>query len=326
MNEKHVLVTGGAGYIGSHTCKKLKEKGYLPVTFDNLSRGHQEAVQFGPFEKGDLKNPKDLNKVFEKYSFHAVMHFAALTYVGESVEKPDLYFENNVIGSQNLIDSCLQFGVNKFIFSSTAATFGNPIKLPINESHPQNPINPYGATKLETEQRLIKAKEDGLFSIILRYFNAAGASEDASIGESHSPETHLIPLIIQAALGQRDSVSIFGNDYDTKDGTCIRDYIHILDLADAHIRSLEKLETHLENNAFNLGNGNGFSVKEVIEKVKLITKTPFEVKDAPKRPGDPGILIADSTRAKEILKWEPQYNSLESIINTAWKWHQNPQY
>lgn len=319
-----ILIVGGAGYIGSHLNKEINKRGYETVIFDNLSYGHEDFVKWGNFFKGDLGNIEDIRLVFRKYSIEAVMHFAAFTYVGESVEDPQKYYMNNVKNTLNLLQVMLEEGVKHFVFSSTCATYGNPVEIPITENHPQNPINPYGRGKLIVEH-VLKDYNDayGLKYVSLRYFNAAGADVDSEIGELHDPETHLIPLILDAAAGKREDIKIFGTDYDTPDGTCIRDYIHVTDLADAHILALEHLQNGGKSDFFNLGNGNGFSVKEVIDEARKITGEKIKATEAPRRPGDPPILIGSSKKAMEILKWEPKYYDLSKIIETAWNWHQN---
>ena len=323
---KHILVAGGAGYIGSHACKSLSAAGYIPVAYDNLSYGHKEAVKWGPFVKGAIEDSQKLESVIEQYKISAVMHFAAFCYVGESVTDPAKYYQNNVANTLNLLKTMIKNGVNKFIFSSTCATYGEPEKLPLTEKHPQNPISPYGRTKLIVEQILDDFKTAyGLKSISLRYFNAAGADLDSEIGEDHEPETHLIPLILKTALGQRKTITLFGDDYPTEDGTCIRDYIHINDLAQAHILALEKLFNGSSGDSYNLGNGNGYSVKQVIDAARKITGRPILCKIDKRREGDPAILIGASEKAIDELGWKPQFADLDSIIETAWKWHKkNP--
>lgn len=317
-----ILIVGGAGYIGSHLNKEISKKGYKTVVFDNLSYGHEKFVKWGIFERGDLGDIEDIRKVFKKYRIEAVMHFAAFTYVGESVEDPQKYYMNNVKNTLNLLQVMLEENVKYFVFSSTCATYGNPARIPITENHPQNPINPYGKSKLIVEE-ILKDYSDayGLKYASLRYFNAAGADPDGEIGEMHDPETHLIPLVLDAASSKREDIKIFGTDYDTSDGTCIRDYIHVTDLADAHILALEYLQKGGKSDFFNLGNGNGFSVKEVIETAREITGKPIKEVEVERRPGDPPILIGSSKKAMEILKWKPKYHDLSRIIETAWKWH-----
>jgi len=317
-----ILIVGGAGYIGSHLNKEMSKKGYEVVVFDNLSYGHKDFVKWGTFERGDLGNIRDIRAVFKKYRIDAVMHFAAFTYVGESVEDPQKYYLNNVRNTLNLLQVMLEENVKHFVFSSTCATYGNPLEIPITENHPQNPINPYGRGKLIVEQ-VLKDYSDayGFKYTSLRYFNAAGADPDGEIGELHDPETHLIPLILDVAAGKRVDVKIFGTDYDTPDGTCIRDYIHVTDLADAHILALKYLQDGGKSDFFNLGNGNGFSVKEVIETAKMVTGKDIKAAETERRPGDPSVLVGSSLKAKEVLKWKPQYDDLFKIIETAWNWH-----
>lgn len=325
---KNILVIGGAGYIGSHTVNLLKKSGYNPIIYDNFSKGYREVSEILDVElvQGDLGDRSRLKEVFEARDITAVMHFAAFIEVGESVEKPAEYYRNNVSKVIELLDQMVESGVKKFIFSSTAATFGEPEKDRIDEEHPQFPINPYGKTKLMVEKIL----EDydaayGLKSVILRYFNASGSDRDGIIGESHIPETHLIPLILQAASGKRESIKIFGDNYRTKDGTCIRDFVHVYDLARAHILGMEKMLKENKSLNYNLGSGEGFTVKEVIEKAKKVTGKDFKVETASKRPGDPAILVADSRKAERELGWKPEF-SLEEIIESAWKWENNRKY
>ena len=317
-----ILIVGGAGYIGSHLNKEINKKGIETVIFDNLSYGHRDFVKWGTFEKGDLGSIEDIRAVFKKYPIEAVMHFAAFTYVGESVENPQKYYQNNVKNTLNLLQVMLEENVKYFVFSSTCATYGNPVEIPITESHPQNPINPYGKGKLMVET-VLKDYSDayGLKYASLRYFNAAGADPDGEVGELHDPETHLIPLILDAAAGRREDIKIFGTDYDTPDGTCIRDYIHVTDLAEAHILALEYLQNGGKSDFFNLGNGNGFSVKEVIETAEEVTGKDIKAIEAERRAGDPPILVGSSTKAKETLNWNPKYDELSKIIETAWNWH-----
>lgn len=318
-----ILIVGGAGYIGSHVNKALNEAGYETLILDNLSYGHKESIKWGTFVKCDLADVNKVDEIFTKYDITAVMHFSSFIDVGESVTNPEKYYYNNVVNTMNLLHVMLKHDVKKFIFSSTCATYGIPQKIPLVEDHPQNPINPYGMTKLMVEKILHDYDEAyGLKSVILRYFNASGADKTAEIGEWHNPETHLIPLILDAALGKREDIKIFGTDYDTPDGTCIRDYIHVTDLADAHIRSLKYLEDNNESNQFNLGNGLGFSVREVIESVKNVTGRDFKVTETTRREGDPAILIGSSEKANKILGWNPQYTNIDQIVETAWKWHQ----
>ncbi|MGC1310233.1 MAG: UDP-glucose 4-epimerase GalE [Phormidesmis sp.] len=321
-----VLVTGGAGYIGSHTVLALKQKGYNVIVFDNLVYGHRELVeQVLDVELivGDIGDYALLCDVFEKYNISAVIHFAAFAYVGESYSNPGKYYQNNVVGTLTLLEAMRDSNIDKIVFSSTCATYGVPEKTPISESQLQQPINPYGMTKL-TVERMLKDFDaaHGLKSVAFRYFNAAGADPAGQLGEDHSPETHLIPLVLLTALGQRASISIFGTDYPTPDGTCIRDYIHVSDLADAHILGLEYLLAGSESDVFNLGNGNGFSVKEVIDTARSVTGREILVVESERRQGDPPALVGASEKARRLLGWDPQYADLEKILTHAWQWHQ----
>lgn len=319
---KNILIVGGAGYIGSHTCKELHKQGYNPIVYDNLIYGHREFVKWGEFILGDLEDKEQLELLFSKHHIDAVMHFAAFAYVGESVQDPQKYYQNNVSATLNLLNVMKKHGIDKFIFSSTCATYGDPNYLPIDEQHPQNPINPYGMSKLMVENILKDFSNAYDFRFVsLRYFNAAGCDIDGDIGENHDPETHLIPLVLDAAIGKRESIKIFGTDYDTKDGTAIRDYIHVTDLANAHILALKYLLDGGNSDIFNLGNGIGFSVKDVIECAKKITNIDFKVEKVPRRAGDPATLIGSSDKIITKLKWKPKYFMLEDIISTAWKWH-----
>ena len=315
-----VLVTGGAGYIGSHTCKTLANAGYEPVSYDNMVYGHEELVKWGPLEVGDILDGERLKEVIDKYSPDACMHFAAFTYVGESVEKPARYYKNNVLGTLSLLEVLREKGINRLIFSSSAAVYGNPVKTPIPDDHPLSPVNPYGETKRVMEGVLRDfGAAYGLKSASLRYFNAAGADPEGESGELHDPETHLIPLVLEVAVGKREHITVFGDDYDTPDGTCVRDYIHVTDLADAHVRALERLDEGDVTKVYNLGNGNGFSVLEVIETAREITGHLIPAKIGPRRAGDPPVLVADSSRIIEELGWGSRYADLEVIIETAWK-------
>lgn len=317
-----IIVTGGAGYIGSHACKTLARAGYTPVSFDNLVNGHPWAVRWGPLETGDIADRARLDEVIEKYQPAAVMHFAAYAYVGESVQDPGKYYRNNVAGTLTLLEAMRDHGIDKMIFSSTCATYGIPNRVPIPEGHPQHPINPYGASKLMIERMLQDFEvAHGLRSISLRYFNAAGADPEGEIGEAHDPETHLIPLVLDAAAGKRPAITVFGGDYDTPDGTCIRDYIHVSDLADAHVLALKALEAGAKTTPYNLGNGQGFSVREVIDSAARVTgrQVPFTV--GPRRAGDPAALVGDATRAMQELGWRPQLHDIDTMIDTAWQWH-----
>ena len=322
-SEKIVLVTGGAGYIGSHTCKALSLEGYLPVTYDNLVYGHDWAVKWGPFERGDILDRGRLSDVISHYKPAAVVHFAAFTYVGESVADPGKYYRNNVSGSLTLLEAARDHGIRRFVFSSTAAVYGIPDSIPIQENARQNPINPYGVSKQIVERMLIDfgAAHD-IRSVALRYFNAAGADPDNETGKSHDPESHLIPLVLDAVSGQRPHITIFGTDYPTPDGTCIRDYIHVSDLADAHVKALQALERGSPSDACNLGNGRGFSVREVIDTVEHVTGLSVPAKLGDRRPGDPARLISDASRARTELGWEPRIAELDQIIRSAWAWHQ----
>lgn len=315
-----VLVVGGAGYIGSHMVKLLGQHGCGVTTLDDLSAGHRDAVQTGGFVHGSCGDRHILDSLLAR-GFDAVMHFASFIQVGESVQHPDKYYQNNVVSTLALLDAMRTHGVNKFIFSSTAATFGEPQYTPIDERHPQQPINPYGRTKLMVEQVLADYdRAYGFKSVCLRYFNAAGADPEGQLGERHDPETHLIPLVLQAASGRRPSISVFGRDYDTPDGTCIRDYIHIQDLCSAHWLALQSLMNGADSQAYNLGNGNGFSVQEVIDTACRVTGRAIKVVDGPRRAGDPARLVADSRLAREKLRWQPKYSDLSTIIEHAWKW------
>ncbi|MEA1987690.1 MAG: UDP-glucose 4-epimerase GalE [Pseudomonadota bacterium] len=323
---KKILVVGGAGYIGSHMVKMLSKAGHDVIVLDNLSTGFREMVKYGKLVIGDLADINLLETLFREHQFDGVMHFAANSLVGESMTNPAKYYRNNVGNTLNLLDVMVRHNVKHFIFSSTAATFGEPEYSPIDEAHPQNPINPYGSSKLMIE-RILKdyANAYDLNSVSLRYFNACGADPEGEIGECHDPETHLIPLILQAASGRRDSITIFGRDYPTEDGTCIRDYIHINDLCSAHALGLEKIlkENSGEALMYNLGNGNGFSVQEVIDVVKNVVAKDgnhLTIKEGERRAGDPAILVADATKATKDLNWQPTYNNLELIVKHAWAW------
>jgi len=315
-----ILVTGGAGYIGSVAVDDLIEAGETVAVIDNLSRGHREAVnENAAFYEGDIGERELVMRICREQNVTAVMHFSAFAYVGESVERPDIYYQNNVIQTARLLDAIRECGVRQFVFSSTCATYGEPVAIPIDETHPQNPTNPYGRTKLMVEHILADYdRAFGMKFVALRYFNACGATEARF--ERHDPETHLIPLILDAAAGKRESVSVFGGDYPTPDGTAIRDYIHISDLSQAHLLALKYLQKGGESDAFNLGNGNGFSVLEVIEAAKRVTGRDVSYKIEPRRAGDPSMLIARADKALSILGWDPQHTDLESIIDSAWKW------
>ena len=316
-----ILVVGGAGYIGSYMCKYLSKQGYQPVVLDNLVYGHREAVKWGPLFEGSMSDTALLDHIFSTHQIGAVMHFAAFCHVGESVTAPAKYYQNNVAATITLLEQMQRNNVSDFIFSSSCATYGEPVEIPITEAHPQQPINPYGKTKLMVEQILEDFETAyGIRSICLRYFNAAGADPETELGEDHDPETHLIPLAIQTALGQRE-LCIFGDDYPTQDGTCIRDYIHIDDLAQAHLLALERLFSDMPGGRYNLGNGDGYSVKEVIETVARIAGKAIPVKIAERRAGDPAVLIGSSQKAMKELGWNPRFDDLRTIIETAWKWH-----
>ncbi len=321
---RYCLVTGGAGYVGSHFCKALAERtAFTPLVLDNLSRGHEAFVKWGPLIKADIRNAAELDRAFQQYTPEAVFHFAGLTYVGESVEHPADYYDVNFCGAKTLVDAMLRHDCKQIVFSSTAATYGIPQTERIGENHPQNPINPYGWSKRFVEQLLDDyANAYGLRSAALRYFNASGADEGTEIGERHDPETHLIPLILQAALGQRPNIKIFGTDYPTPDGTAIRDYIHVTDLADAHIRAMQHIGEKKENLRLNLGTGRGYSVREVIETVRRVTGRNFDVVETERRAGDPPILVASSDKAQKMLGWTPEKIELEKIVETAWRWHE----
>ena len=318
---KLILVTGGAGYIGSHTNKALHNAGYDTVVLDNLSKGYENFVKWGNLENYDIGSG-DIREVFEKYDIDGVIHFAGFISVTESVEMPQKYLKNNYKNTLNLLKVMREYDVDKFIFSSTAAVYGNPEVIPITEDSKLKPINPYGHSKWLVEKALEREAAKGDFNYVaLRYFNAAGCDFDGQIGEFHDPETHLIPLILDAAIGKRECIYIYGDDYDTPDGTCIRDYIHVNDLADAHIKAYEYLCKENKSNVFNLGNGKGFSVREVIDMCEKVTKCDFEVRVDERREGDPAVLVADSSKIQNELGWTPQYD-LEQIVESAWKWHQ----
>jgi UDP-glucose-4-epimerase GalE len=316
-----VLLTGGAGYVGSHAARLLKQSGHRVWLYDNLSNGHRAAAVGGELIEGDLMDGARLAAAFRDHSIDAVMHFAAYAYVGESVTDPAKYYRNNIVGTLTLLDAMRSQRVNRIVFSSTCATYGQPDRVPITESEKQAPINPYGFTKLAIEHALADySKAYGLGYAALRYFNASGAAEDGSIGEDHKPETHLIPLILQVALGQRDEITVFGDDYPTPDGTCIRDYIHVDDLGRAHIAALERLETGTELK-LNLGTGEGASVMEVIDAARRVTGHAIPHRVVPRRPGDPPRLVADASLARKTLDWTPKYVGIEPIVASAWGWH-----
>lgn len=322
-----ILVTGGAGYIGSHAVRELGRCGYSPVVLDNLSEGHREAVGEFDLLVGDLGDETFLDAVFQKYRFSGVMHFASRCYVGESVEDPKYYYEQNVGGGMSLLRAMLKAGVGNFIFSSSCATYGNPIRVPMDENHPQDPVNPYGETKYFLERILRQYdRAYGLRYTALRYFNAAGASRDGLLGESHDPESHLIPRVLKVATGEMDKVGIYGDDYPTRDGTCVRDYIHVEDLATAHVAALRRLADGAPSDIFNLGTGRGYTVMEVVEAAEARTGRDIRVEIAPRRSGDPPELVADATKANRALGWIPVHSDLETIVHTAWAWEQNRRY
>jgi len=317
-----IMICGGAGYIGAHMNKMLQAAGHQTVVFDNLATGHRQAAKWGTFIAGELLNKQDITNAFEQHDIDAVMHFSARSLVAESCINPSLYFQNNVVGTLNLLDAMHEANINQFIFSSTAAIFGNPISESIDESHPKEPINPYGRSKLMVEQILQSyAQAYSLNSVALRYFNAAGADPEGELGESHDPETHLIPNILKAAKGEPGkSLTIFGNDYPTRDGTCIRDYVHVNDLCSAHLLALEFLESNQGAHTFNLGSGSGYSVMEVLNAAQQVVGQEIPYRMAERRAGDPATLIANSTRAREILGWQPQITDINEIVATAWGW------
>ena len=317
-----VLIAGGAGYIGSHTNKRLSQLGYQTVVLDNLTTGHREHCRWGELVLGDLEDLAQLQLVFRQHSISAVLHFAALAYVGESVAQPEAYYHNNVANTLSLLRVMRESGVDKIVFSSSCATYGDPLELPITEAHPQAPISPYGRSKLMVEQILADyAAAYGLSYVSLRYFNAAGADPDGEIGEWHEPETHLVPRVLEVAAGRQASVDIFGTDYQTRDGTAIRDYIHVSDLADAHALALSHLMAGGQNEMLNLGNGAGYSVAEVVTAAEQVTGRPIPVKRSPRRSGDPAALVGSSQKAYEVLGWRPQRASLTQIVESAWRWH-----
>lgn len=319
-----VLVAGGAGYIGSHTVAELIDRGEEVIVLDNLEKGHKEAVLGGKLVVGDLRDSGFIRNFFIENNIEAVIHFAAYIEAGESVIDPLKHYNNNVISTLNLLTAMKEAGVKKIVFSSTAATYGDPQNIPIRESDRTLPINPYGETKLAVEKALKWADNAyGIKYIALRYFNAAGAHVSGAIGEDHSPETHLIPIVLQVAAGKRNEINLFGSDYDTPDGSCVRDYIHVTDLAQAHLLALESLRSGNNSNAYNLGNGKGFSNKEVVNIAREVTGKEIKAIDAPRRPGDPAILVASSSKAMDELGWKPEFTELSQIIETAWRWHKN---
>jgi len=316
-----ILVTGGAGYVGSHCVKELSQRGYDVVVLDNLSQGHRKAVLTEHFVRADLLDPKALGEIFKRYSIDAVMHFAALASVGDSVKDPQKYYHNNIIGTLNLLRTMLKHEVKWIIFSSSAAVYGDPEVIPISEGHPKHPKSPYGRTKWMIEQILEDySRAYGLRYIALRYFNATGCDPEGELGEDHDPETHLIPLVLDVALGKKEHVVIFGTDYSTADGTCIRDYVHVSDLAVAHVLALEALKDGHSSAAYNLGIGRGYSVREVIEVCREVTGREINMKEGRRRPGDPAVLVADPECAKRELNWEPKHQNLSVIVESAWEW------
>ncbi len=317
-----ILVTGGAGYVGAHTCKALAARGFLPVVYDNLVYGHREAVKWGPLEVGDIADRATLDAAIERHRPVAVMHFAAFTYVGESVADPGKYYRNNVAGTLSLLEAIRDHSIDRLVFSSTAAVYGTPKSVPIQEDAPKLPINPYGQTKWTAETMIADfAAAHMLRAVRLRYFNAAGADPDNQIGEQHDPESHLIPLAMQAVTGDGPPLTLFGDDYPTPDGTCIRDYIHVSDLADAHVRALDWLDTTTGAHAFNLGTGRGQSVRDVLDSVARVAGRPVPHSIGPRRAGDPAELVSDPGRANSVLGWSPQLSDLDTIVKTAWAWH-----
>jgi UDP-arabinose 4-epimerase len=317
----HVLITGGAGYIGSHTAKILSRAGSRAIVLDNLKRGHRDAVRWGPLVEADIADRSALKEIFEKYPIDAVIHFAAFAYVGESMQAPELYFQNNVVNSLSLLESMRAAGVRKIVFSSSCATYGYPTEIPIREEHAQQPVNPYGESKLMVERLLHwYGQIHGLAWVALRYFNAAGADPDGELGENHDPETHLIPRTILAALGRVPCLQIFGTDYDTPDGTAIRDYLHVTDLGEAHLAALKYLDSGGASTPFNLGTGSGHSVREVAAAVERVAGRDLPYEELPRRSGDPASLIADASKARRVLEWIPRHSSLDEIVRTSWNW------
>ena len=321
-----VLVTGGAGYVGSHAAKALARAGFEPVVFDNLSNGHSWSVRWGPLVRGDLADRELLLKTLAGYGIEAVCHFAANAYVGESIGQPRKYFQNNVVNSLNLLDAMLDTGVRQLVFSSSCAVYGEPQQLPIAEDHRQQPISPYGESKWFVEKALRwYGAAYSLQSVALRYFNASGADPDGELGEVHVPETHVVPLAIQTALGQRPHFEIFGTGYPTPDGTAIRDYVHVTDIADAHVKALQRILDHGESMALNLGTGTGHSVREVVAAVERASGRPVKILNSARRAGDPAVLIADGAQAQQVLDWRPRYSDLPGIVESAWRWHTRPE-
>lgn len=324
---QNILVTGGAGYIGSHACKVLQAAGYNPVTFDNFITGWRDAVKFGPLVEGDLLDRDSIESAFQTYQPAGVMHFAALSQVGESMQQPEKYWLNNVMGSLNLIGVAAEAGCRNFVFSSTCATYGEQDNVVLNEDCDQYPINAYGASKRATENILENFRQShGMESVIFRYFNVAGADPEAEVGEFHQPETHLVPLMLDAISGKRDALTVFGTDYDTPDGTCIRDYVHVMDLVEAHVLGLKWLEDGKGSRAFNLGTGTGYSVREVIDQSQAVTNKLVPYNEGARRPGDCTKLVSGSQRAMDELGWSPDRSNLPEMIRDAWRWHQNGYY
>ena len=322
----NVLVTGGAGYIGSHACKALAQAGYTPVAYDNLVYGHEWAVQWGPFEKGDVLDPVRLSEAITKHRPVAVMHFAAFAYVGESVADPAKYYRNNVMGTLTLLEAMRTHDIGQIVFSSSCATYGVPETIPISEDAPQRPINPYGASKQMVERVLADyGTAYGLKSVALRYFNAAGADSDGDVGEDHDPETHLIPLVLDAAAGARPDITVFGSNYATPDGTCIRDYVHVSDIASAHVLALKKLDGGGLRAAYNLGTGTGISVAQVIAAAGKVTGRPVRVTRGARRAGDPDTLLSNPARARDELEWQPRFSTIDKMIETVWMWRMRNQ-
>jgi UDP-arabinose 4-epimerase len=318
---KTILVTGGAGFVGSHACKALANAGYRPVTFDNLERGHLCAVKWGPFHRGDIRDEGDLRRAFETWRPLAVMHFAAYAYVGESAVEPMKYYDTNVGGTAKLLKASAAFECVNFVFSSSCATYGVPDRLPLVEDDFQRPVNPYGQTKLIVERMLREAEAaHGIRSVSLRYFNAAGSDPNGDLGEMHTPETHLIPLVLFAALGYTPSIEIFGDNYPTPDGTCVRDYVHVSDLADAHVAAVDRLAANTASDTFNLGNGRGYSVAEVVRTVEEVTALPVKTEIRPRRTGDPPTLVSDSSKARQLLGWRPNFSELPLQVEHAFRW------
>ena len=319
-----VLVTGGAGFVGSHVCKALAADGYFPIVYDNLSHGHRWAIQWGPLEVGELADTERLSAVMAKYTPVAVLHFASSIEAGESVRDPGAFYENNVSNTVALLRTMNRKGLDRIVLSSSAAVYGDPQTLPMPEEHPQSPVSPYGATKAMCERILADfAVAHGMKSVALRYFNAAGADPDGELGEAHHPETHLIPIVLDAAAGLRPDIAVFGTDYDTPDGTCVRDYIHVADLADAHCRALRRTAQSSGAEAYNLGTGRGYSVREVVSTAERVTGRSIPARTEARRPGDPASLVADPSAAMRDLEWKPRYAALETQIEHAWNWHRS---